>query len=84
MRMRKENGRTERLAYVPGNPAMFAVDQSNFYWITYMEGGVRKIPLTGGTPTSVAENHGNPYSMVSDDKRIYWTTVDGNIISAEK
>ena len=43
------------------------------YWITYSaNGNVSKLPVTGGTPTIVADKQSDAQGLSADESGLYW------------
>lgn len=51
-----------------------AVDAGNVYWTDSQSQSVKMVPLTGGTPTTLATQQVAPLVMAVDDTSLYWTT----------
>lgn len=65
-------------------PSYIAVDSENLYWTALDLGRtcVVKMPLTGGTPVTLAVGPGSPFGLAVDSANAYWTqTVSGGTSS---
>ena len=49
-----------------------AVDASHIYWTNTLEGTVKRMPLTGGSPETLATGQLSPGTIVLDDTFVYW------------
>ena len=59
------------------NPMSIAVDGTSVYWTDYdLSGAVRKVPIDGGPPTTLASGLGFPSGIAVDAKGVYWTDYD--------
>jgi len=65
-------------------PAAIAVDAANVYWIEGL-GSVRKVPIAGGTPVTLAAAPVLPGGIAVDATSVYWTdTANGNVYKTAK
>jgi DNA-binding beta-propeller fold protein YncE len=74
-------------AKVAGSPSPWGVvvAAGNVYWTDEgggSDGTVRKMPLDGGPPVTLAAGQMLPDDLAVDPKNVYWTTADGWIRSA--
>jgi hypothetical protein len=66
------------------NPSYIAVDGQNLYWTALDVGRtcIVKMPLTGGTPVTLAVGPGTPFGLAVDSANAYWTqSVSGGTSS---
>jgi hypothetical protein len=64
------------------------VDRTSVYWTdtglitsATVSGTVMKIPLAGGTPTTLASGQDQPYGIAVDTSAVYWTNRrDGRVM----
>src|SRR5579863_3694014 len=63
-----------------GYPEWLAVDSRNVYWTTG-PGSVLKVPIGGGSPTTLASGQNSPQGIAVDATSVYWTTEDGNVMA---
>jgi hypothetical protein len=63
-----------------------AVDANNVYWTNQgvcpddggpCSGAVMKVPVTGGTPVTLASGEYSPTSIAVDDTSVYWLNQAG-------
>jgi hypothetical protein len=65
-------------------PAGIAVDATNVYWIEGL-GNVRKVPIAGGSPVTLAPAPELPGGIAVDATNVYWTdTATGNVYKTAK
>ena len=57
-------------------PRGIAVDSASVYWMT--SATVVKVPLGGGTLTTLASGQDWPGGITVDAKSVYWTTSNNN------
>jgi hypothetical protein len=55
-----------------GHPIFVAVDAASVYW-TDGSGTIMKVPLGGGTPTTLASGQNGPWAIAVDATSLYWT-----------
>ena len=53
-------------------PAGIAVDATSVYWTNATSGTVMKVPLGGGTPTTLASGQNGPIGIAVDATSVYW------------
>ena len=75
-------------------PWAIAVDDSNVYWTNYdngygpsaggstTSGTVMKVPLTGGTPVTLAQGLQNPWGIALDATNVYFSNAGGGTIKS--
>ncbi|MCU0691153.1 MAG: hypothetical protein MUF54_07125 [Polyangiaceae bacterium] len=84
MRVAKTGGVPEQLSAERYATAL-AVDSTHIYYTDGELGEVRRLPLDGGTPTTIADGQGNPANIAMDDSYVAWTSsVMGTISSYAK
>ena len=70
----KDGGSVSDLATnLTNSPSGMAVDENNVYWIEQTAGTVKKVPINGGTITSLTEGLNYPYRIAVDSNSVYWT-----------
>jgi len=61
-----------------------ATDGTNVYWVAgtsdASSGAIMKVPVVGGTPTTLAARSGDPAHLVVDDSYAYWGEMTGGSI----
>ncbi len=64
------------------NPMGIAVDSTDVYWITSIQptGALWKVPISGGTATTIVTGLNNPYSIAVDSTSVYWTEQNGGTV----
>jgi sugar lactone lactonase YvrE len=68
----------EVLASGQPTPATLAIDGTSLYWVNNApNGAVMKMPLAGGTPTTLASGQTNPWGIAVDAANVYWTNTRG-------
>lgn len=56
-----------------GDNACLAVDATNVYWATGLQGGsVWKVPVAGGAPTQLVGNQAAPHAVASDGTMLFF------------
>jgi hypothetical protein len=60
-------------------PAAITVDATNVYWVEAL-GSVKKVPLAGGTPVTLAAAPNNPGGIAVDATSVYWTDSAGGTV----
>ena len=64
------------------SPLAIAVDSTSVYWTDFTdEGTVMKVPLGGGTPTTLASGQVYPGSIAVDSTSVYWTNAGNGSVS---
>jgi hypothetical protein len=58
-----------------GAPQGIAVDAANVYWTDSQTQSVNRVPVAGGTPTTLATKQVGPLVMAIDASNVYWTTM---------
>jgi hypothetical protein len=54
------------------------VDGTSAYWTNSGVGTVLKVPLAGGTPTTLASGQCTPAGIAIDSTSVYWTNSSEN------
>lgn len=85
-----QSGRcTYVVALCEASPSSIAVDVNWIYWTDYEDasggGAVRRAPIGGGMPSTLAPNQDSPLSVAVDGSNVYWTNFgrgsDGAVLS---
>jgi hypothetical protein len=64
------------------NASALVVDATNVYWTKRdVSGAVMKVPIQGGSPTTIASGQGFPWGIAVDATSVYWTT-DSTVMRA--
>lgn len=66
-------------------PSSIAVDDAFVYWTTST--GVRRMPKSGGTPTTVFPSQTEPGYLIADDANLYWvnrSTPGSGVLTGSK
>jgi hypothetical protein len=74
-----EEGGSTVVTLVSGDeacPINIVVDATSVYW-TSNGGSVMKVPIDGGTPTTLASGPGTPWGIAVDATNVYWVDVGG-------
>jgi sugar lactone lactonase YvrE len=58
-----------------GRPQGVAVDETNVYWTDSASQSVQRVPLAGGTPTTLAKAQVGPLAITVDAANLYWVTI---------
>ena len=78
-------GPASLLARLPSTPFALAADRRHVYAAPFGHGNLVRIDLTSGAVHTVATGLGDVHSIALDDRRVYWTDLDGNAVwCAEK
>jgi hypothetical protein len=66
-------------AFAPSDASYgFAVDAQNVYWTTFADPtSIRKVPLQGGTPITLATSPGAGGGIAVDQSSVYWVSDNG-------
>jgi hypothetical protein len=85
LKVSKDGGTPTRLAELSGYaPDRIAMDESSIYWANDCSDGIRRIPKSGGDPTTVIANIVARHVVV-DVTGVYWTGYqDGTIMKKAK
>lgn len=59
-------------------PVGIAVDSTSVYWTDDSSGTVNKVPIQGGTPTTLASGEMEPAFLALDSTSLYWIAGDSN------
>jgi DNA-binding beta-propeller fold protein YncE len=63
-----------------------AVDGTSVYWTNVAYGGlgqVVKVPLSGGSPTTLVSDQSSPWGIAVDATSVYWTNQgSGQVMKA--
>jgi hypothetical protein len=57
------------------NMGDFAVGATSVYWTEVQGGKVMRVPISGGTPETIASNEPRPFKVAVDAQSIYWSTL---------
>jgi len=81
MRIPKEGGTPETLAWPQEDLGRLAVDSNFVYWTnTLPSGDVMKLAIGGGTPVPVATGQLRPVGIAVDATNVYWTNAGGSTL----
>jgi DNA-binding beta-propeller fold protein YncE len=56
------------------------VDATSVYWANNGGGTVMKVPISGGTPTTLASGQTTPWGIAVDATSVYWTNYGGGTV----
>jgi hypothetical protein len=84
-RARLVGGGPEPLVWDSAGAFGLVVDDTYVYYAQVSSGRVMRLPLTGGAPTILAKNVGEPLFLASDGASLYWTDgeVDGKVVKLD-
>jgi len=81
MRIPKEGGTPETLAWPQEDLGRIAVDSNFVYWTnTLPSGDVMKVAIGGGTPVPIATGQLRPVGIAVDATNVYWTNAGGSTL----
>jgi len=63
-------------------PLGIALDSADVYWTieAAIDGGVMRVPIDGGTITTIAAGQVGPVGICVDEKAVYWTNTNGGTV----
>lgn len=71
------------LASTQGATVGIAVDSTHVYYTSWSAGKVMKVPIGGGTPTTIATGLSTPAGIAVDSTSVYWVAYNaGNVYKA--
>jgi hypothetical protein len=75
------NGGTDAGAFVQNlkSPGALLLDATDMYFTD--DGAILKVPLTGGTPITIANNRLNPLGIAVDCGSVYWADEVGGTVN---
>ena len=81
-----DGGVAKTLAFLSGNsPGSLVIDATNVYWTMTDHGTVMTVPLSGGTPSTLASGQNQPAGIAGDSSSLYWVNSgDGTIMKLVK
>jgi sugar lactone lactonase YvrE len=66
-----------------GTPHAIALDATSVYWTNYKSAGaVLKVPIGGGTVTTIAAGQAYPYGIATDGVSVFWTNSGSGTVMA--
>lgn len=78
MTMALDGGSSTTLVSDQSSPIVaIAIDATNVYWANEFH-SVGKVPLAGGTPTTLASGDFHPLAIAIDAAHLYWTNIDSS------
>ncbi|MFQ5964389.1 MAG: CARDB domain-containing protein [Candidatus Scalinduaceae bacterium] len=82
-KINKEGGSVIDLATnLANNASGIAVDESNVYWVEPNAGSVKKVPINGGSVTTLATGLDNPFRIAVDNNNLYFTEYANGVAGA--
>lgn len=71
--VRRANGALDNPAQEGAAIDSLAIDGQNLYWVVSAKGYVRRAPLGGGVPATIATNQAKPTRVFADGLNVYWS-----------
>ena len=81
----KSGGNLVDLASIEGENVCtsgIVVDENNVYWVEAASGKVKKVPISGGTVTTLASGLNDPARIAVDQNYVYWTEAANGVAGA--